>query len=517
MKRSHLNPILLTLLAFIGLCIASVAIMFLADVCPPSGPWPMPPWCVTEIASLVSPTDPAPTVTPQPTQATPTPEIVTLDLTVSVPYWTEGDVYLGIGENAALLKLEQVNEVTFMGTASVEKEAEYYFSRGTIGTRSVNTFKSTDLPRGLHAVVDWADSQKAISLPEFQKGLTFGGMLWRPEELAEEGIIEYNLDMAKSIGAEWITIIPDWFLYPDVHSSTIRPWFESDGPFPNTSGWVTPTLTDDQIIFIIQQAKARGLKIMLKPHVDPIDWSPDQPLGRGDTQPDDWETWYANYTTFILHYAELAEQNGVEIFVVGTEIDPAAMEGHPYGPAGGGQTAYFRNLIAEVRNVYGGKLTYSSSCVGECWGIRGIKFWGDLDYIGYEPYYSLTDKLDPTIEELRAGFLEGINSWGKDAYETYDKPLILTEIAYQSFDGSGKFVLNTPPSPQLDLQEQADAYEAVFQAIEDLDWVDGIYIWALYLSSPGDNMEWQLQDADGPFIGKPAGQVIKKWYLKIDD
>ena len=129
----------------------------------------------------------------------------------------------------------------------------------------------------------------------------------------------------------------------------------------------------------------------------------------------------------------------------------------------------------------------------------------------------MTDKLDPTIDELKNGFLEVLNSWGKEAYDKYNRPLILTEVSYHSYDGSGKYVLDTPPSPQLDLQEQADAYEAVFQAIEDLDWVEGIYVWALYLVSPGDNMEWQLKDADGPFIGKPAGQIIKKWYLKIED
>ena len=149
---------------------------------------------------------------------------------------------------------------------------------------------------------------------------------------------------------------------------------------------------------------------MLKPHVDPFDWSPQQPKGRGDIQPTDWDTWYSNYTSFILHYAELAEKNKVEILVVGTEIDPAAMEGHGYGPAGGGQTEYFSNLIAEVRKVYSGKLTYSSSCHEECWGIKGINFWGDLDYIGFEPYYSLTDKLDPTIDELKNGFLEVLSS-----------------------------------------------------------------------------------------------------------
>lgn len=487
MKKS-IKSCLIAVFVLVIVCMVGVAGMYFANLCPPQGPWPMPPWCAPGIASpAVQPTTAPPTTAPtakQPiAQPTSKPEPITINLTVTVPYWTQGDVYLGFGDNASYLKLEKVNEVTYKGTATLEAGAEYYYSRGTFETKSINTFKTTDLPKGLNAVVDWVDSQKKISRPGFQKGVTFGGMLWRPEELSQAGIIDHNLDLAKDFGIEWITIIPDWFFYPDLHSPTIRPWYVSDGSFPNSSGWVTPTLTDEQIETIIQKARARGMQIMLKPHVDPIDWSPEQPKGRGDIQPRDWNAWYSNYTSFILHYAELAEKNKVEILVVGTEIDPAAMEGHGNGPAGGGQTQYFKMLIAEVRKIYSGKLTYSSSCHGECWGIRGIKFWDDLDYIGFEPYYSLTNKLDPSIDELKDGFLKGINTWGKQAYEQYHKPLILTEISYQSFDGSGKYVLNTPASPQLDLQEQADAYEAVFQAIEGLDWVVGMYPWALYLVS----------------------------------
>lgn len=465
----------------------------------------------------IVPKEEQPIISPKTTETAKPKQMVEVSLTVTVPYWNQGDVYLGVADNPTYLKLEKVNEVTYKGMTKIEKDGEYYYSRGSLATKSANTFKATDLPKGLNAVIDWIDSNKKISLAGFQKGVTFGGMLWQPEQLAVSGIIDYNLDLARKFGVEWITIIPDWFFYPDLNSSTIRPWYVSDGPFPNKSGWVTPTLTDEQIESIILKAKTRGMKIMLKPHVDPIDWGPQQPKGRGDIQPRNWDEWYSNYTNYILRYAKLAEKNKVEIYVIGTEIDPAAMEDHPYGPAGGGQTEYFKKLISEVKKVYSGKLTYSSSCHGECWGIRSIKFWEDLDYIGFEPYYSLTEKLNPTIEELKQGFLKGLNTWGKEVYQTYNKPLILSEVSYHSFDGSGKYVINTPSSPRLDLQEQADLYEAMMQALEERPWIQGVYPWAWYLVRPDDNMEWQLRDTDGPFIGKPAGQVIKKWYAKVED
>jgi len=458
---------------------------------------------------------PTPTPTPTPTPEPEKTESLEINLVVTVPYWTNGDVYLGVGDNPAYLKLEKVNEVTYKGTAELEKDAEYYYSRGSLTTKSTTSYEPTEVPKGLNAVIDWIDSDKKISSPGFQKGVTFGGMLWEPEALAVPGIIDYNLDLAKKSGIEWIIIIPDWFV-DNINSSTIKPWYASDGPFPNNTNWITPTLTDEQIESIIEKARNRGMKIVLKPHVDPINWSPEYPKGRGEIQPNDWNAWYASYTNFILTYAKLAEKNKAEMFVIGTEIDPAAMEGHPYGPKGGGQTQYFKELISEVRKVYSGKLTYSSACFGECWSVRNIQFWGELDYIGFEPYYSLADSIAPTIADLKKGFLDGLK-WAQQTHEKYNKPVIFTEVSYHSFDGTGKYVISTPSNPALDLQEQADAYEAVLQSIETIDWIEGIYPWALYLVRPDDNLEWQLKDTDGPFIGKPAGQVLKKWYLKIED
>ena len=160
---------LILVMVFVIIVVAGVAVMFFADLCPPQGPWPMPPWCASEVASpSVQPTT-APAETQPIAQFTSTPEIITVDLTISVPYWTQGDVYLGIGDNPAFLKLERVNEATYKGTASLNKDAEYYYSRGTLETKSINTFKPTDLPQGLNAVIDWADSAKgyfAIRIPE---------------------------------------------------------------------------------------------------------------------------------------------------------------------------------------------------------------------------------------------------------------------------------------------------------------------------------------------------------------
>jgi hypothetical protein len=39
---------LIVVLVLVGLCIVGTAVMFFFNLCPPQGPWPMPPWCAGE-------------------------------------------------------------------------------------------------------------------------------------------------------------------------------------------------------------------------------------------------------------------------------------------------------------------------------------------------------------------------------------------------------------------------------------------------------------------------------------
>lgn len=460
------------------------------------------------------------------------PELVNIDLTVTVPYWTTGDVYLGVGDNTTYFKLEKVNEVTYKGTAKLEKSAEYYYSRGSLATKSTTTFKVTDLPKGLNAVVDWVDSNKNISLPGFQKGVIFGGMLWRPEEMAIPGIIDYNLDMAKRFGVEWITLVNTWYAFPDCREGfkELKPFYATDGTYPETGGWSTPTLTDTQMKDIITKAKARGFKIVLKPGIVSFGYGPERPWGCHFAPSAGWDTWFSEYTKFAVHFAKLANETGADLYIIGTELDVSSIEELSNFGAPSDATQRWRNVIKEVRKYYNGKLTYSVACQINnperwedfpCHAPGRIKFWDDLDYIGFEPYFPLTKKRDPTLEELMQGFGSKLDSSAytraKELYEKYKKPVLFTELSWHSFDGTNQYDIRVPSNPVVDLQEQAGVYEAMLRSLEERPWIQGAYPWAWYLVKPDDNMEWQSRDADGPFTGKPAGQVLKKWYNKIED
>ncbi len=457
------------------------------------------------------------------------PELIDVDLIVSVPYWTQGDVYLGVGDNATVLKLNKIDKVIYEGKAKLDMNKKFYFSRGSLNTKSVESFDLSSLPRGLYAVSDWIDSNKVIDKPGFQKGVVFGGMLWRQEDLNTPNIIDYNLDLAKSYGVEWISLVNTWYTFPNSSDmQEIKPFYATDGDYPDTDGWSTPTLTDEQLEEIIQKAHARGMKVFLKPGITNFGYGPSNHEG-GDVAPSTgWDHWFEEYTKFAVHFADLAEKNHVEMYAIGTELDTSAIEELANMGAPSDATDRWRKVISEVRKHYSGKITFSISCQLNnptnwnefpCHAPKNIKFWDDLDYIGFEPYFPLTLDKDPSIDELVKSFSEKLDSaeytCAKQLYEKYGKPVVFTELSFHSWNGSNIYQLNSPQNPELDLYEQSEQYEAMFEAIENKSWIVGTYPWAWYLIQPSDDMKWQLRDSDGPFTGKPAGQVIKKWYLKI--
>ena len=179
-------------------------------------------------------------------------------------------------------------------------------------------------------------------------------------------------------GARWVSVIV-----------TTYQWNITDTEI-EAAEW-TPDEAD--LRHVIQQAHGLGLSVMLKPHVDLLD-DPDHWRGNIGLTFDesDWGTWFQSYSDMILGYAQIAESEGVALFCIGTEL--SATSHH---------SAEWRSLAAEVREIYRGQLVYAANHGGE---EAAIDWWDELDLIGVDPYYGLTDIDQPTVEELKEGWAE---------------------------------------------------------------------------------------------------------------
>ena len=198
----------------------------------------------------------------------------------------------------------------------------------------------------------------------------------------------------------------------------------------------------------------------------------------------------------ILHYANIAQNENVEIFCIGTELSSATVS----------KPELWKELIKKVRLVYKGKLTYAANWYEE---YDYIEFWDELDYAGLDPYFPLVASARPDKEELIAVWRDWvgmIEKWQKKI----DKPVIFTEIGYKSSVGATDEPWQHAPIGQLDLKLQSDCYEALVEVFWDRPWLYGIYWWY-----------WGVNPRMGGkfnrgFIpqNKPAQDIIQQWYKK---
>jgi len=178
--------------------------------------------------------------------------------------------------------------------------------------------------------------------------------------------------------------------------------------------------SDRGIRTLARQADSLGMHIILKPHI----WVGRYSTGGqsrdaiGFETEEGWQTWEAQYRTFMMHYAHLAEDIDAAMLVVGTELANAVKT----------RPAFWRSLIAEVRTVYGGPLTYAANWWEE---YEAVTFWDDLDYIGIQAYFELSKEDGPTAAMLHEGW-KPYKETMRQLSEYTGRPVLFTEIGYRN-------------------------------------------------------------------------------------
>ncbi len=282
-----------------------------------------------------------------------------------------------------------------------------------------------------------------------------------------------SLREVKEWGSSWIEIVPTWY-QEDLASSEI---FEH----PEKSS------TADDLRYVVSLAREEGFEIVLKPHLDVLngEW-------RGQIEPEDLASWQSRYEGFILTFASLAQEMGVEILSLGTELKTRS-----------GDEAFWRALVPKIRSRYSGFLTYSAN-----WDeYENVPFWDLLDFVGIDFYFPLTDRSDASRSDMEEA-LRPIRDVLKEFSRKEDRPFLFTEIGYRSLDGMNLKPYDFQMEGVIDLEEQADAYAAVLTVFsEEESWLEGIFWWnALPILEGGPN-----DDGYSPF-GKPAEDLLASFW-----
>jgi hypothetical protein len=244
--------------------------------------------------------------------------------------------------------------------------------------------------------------------------------------------------------------------------------------------------TDARVIRTIEEAQQLGLRVALKPQL----W------GEGFTgdirfvEESRFQEWFGRYRRWLLHFARLSALYDVEVLVIGTELGGVS-----------DREADWRALIAEVRRVYHGPLTYAAH-----WGeeFEELRFWDALDYLGVNMYYPLARPGEiprpdsPPVQALAEKFAR--------LSQRHSKPVLFTEVGYPaSATAAAEPWKENRAAHDPDLQGRC--YETVFAAFYRQTWFGGLYWWKW----PSHGRGGRYDPSYNP-VGKPAAEVVKKWY-----
>lgn len=306
---------------------------------------------------------------------------------------------------------------------------------------------------------------------EFQKGVVYTS--WSANEMSS---IASDLELAHlaEIGVNYIAIMVP--TYQDAVDSTVIVTHDY-------SGGDTPT--DEAIIHAIDMCHLLGIRVMLKPHVDCMDGTPRVDIIGNPA-------WFESYKKMILRYARLAEENKVEIYCVGTELENTTFSAWE---------TQWRDIINSIKEVYTGYTVYAANWTEH----EGVNFWDTVDFVGIDAYFPLTTKNDPTKEELIAAWeksADEIQTWLEK--DKIGKNVIFTELGYVSSDGTNKQPWATLTNPE-DQKEQADSLDAAFEVLTKRPWFKGIYLWQYFPQERWSPLGFTIKD-------KEAEEVVKKWY-----
>lgn len=92
-----------------------------------------------------------------------------------------------------------------------------------------------------------------------------------------------------------------------------------------------------------------------------------------------------------------------------------------------------------------------------------MNFWDALDYIGVDAYFPLTDHINPTVEEIKAGWAPIMESL-QETSARFDKKIIFAEVGYASFDGA-PIAPNHCCEGEPNLETQDRLFQAFFETV----------------------------------------------------
>ena len=377
------------------------------------------------------------------------------------------------------------------------------------------------------------DEVAATPRPGFVLGMIphdVGGFM---NSVFSAGLFQSTYDRIKTVvGANVVTLVDTiWINRLDVSKGVVE---LASNPTNLSPGNV---MSPDRAMYqvLVPQARQRGLQVMIM-----IGLFPDPAVGlryweeMGALKPADtaaWDAWFAAYRPLIVERAQIARDLGVEHFSF-------------FGQWSRSPVRYWREVVEAIRGAgYTGKISFFGGVdMANGWHQyrdqeffldreQVLAFMGLWDYVGVSVYDGVRkSRPDEVLDEAqpRERIRESVK-WLLQDMSYSPKPLMIM-VGTPSVHGGvsdREYIEPCPlcdsvaPQRQRDVEQQADMYQAVCEAIDATPVgngrVMGLLSWGyhfrddfMYLVNPGDS----AYDKSGSIRGKPAEAVVSDWFRR---
>jgi len=408
--------------------------------------------------------------------------------------------------------------------------------------------------RAVHLSGNWGHTADAIALWEMD----------RTQRLVPLRYVEY----LRSVQVDWVGLSVALHLEHSMDSTLERTY----------SGVRVPTFSDDAVRQIIREFRAHGFNVYMTLAVESFETEDELDAvqhpaprfqlgdpGYADTGiPDDhlyctcarqidpdfwpWRPSHPDHELFVaefwesyalqaLHFAGIAEDEGVRMYSLGTETDRLFRT----RPGGDYWVNHFgtelQSMVDRVRAVYSGLLTYDMhyGAYWRDWFAPGSwRLWEDLDLdvIGVSSWFPLVDEPPTTVMDVDSLRREYERIFRDHlipmAERNPGRPLVFLEYAavdtvetpaYPSrYPENGSLVLADSNGNGLDdgQEVQDNMYRALFETMEAYPGlVYGAFFWDTWIAVNEGHWESPSVHRAYSFRGKLSEQTVREWYDRL--
>jgi hypothetical protein len=275
----------------------------------------------------------------------------------------------------------------------------------------------------------------------------------------------------------------------------------------------------------IQIARSFSFKTLVYPSLkfsSPGIWDPKTPKTRSE-----WDSWFANYRSFLLFFADNASVNLADALILGGQdvvgLLPGEIQITDMNPEEASDYANqkWQLILADIRSHFHGKVFLAIQTGNEKDFPSSLSIQVDGYYLLWNGISSYDSNSNPDsiaaqiANDLPSTLIQELSATGKPVIVGLSIPSAKgpgidcgTDTATCLPDSLYSPGSSTPQGITLDLQKQVNIYQAALAFFSAQPWVNGIISRGYYPPAA-------LMDLSASIHGKPVSQTISSWFHQL--